>query len=287
MSAVDTTQNNKEITIESLTAQIAETEARFQKVIAEQEKVATLLIRRDLELSRANDKLRALDTAKSDFISIAAHQLRTPLSAIKWILHMTLHGDFMDENERQQFIQKAYESTDRMITLVNDLLEVDHIQSGKDHIVFKSVDIQTILHPIIFDMAPQAEKRHLTITHNLAASSIVKGDSEKLRAIFQNLIENAVKYTLEGGNVVINSAVMGKFLNVSIKDTGIGIPDDQKEQVFKKFFRAQNAVKMETVGSGLGLFIAKQIIERHGGKIWFESKQGEGTTFYITLPLAV
>lgn len=267
-----------------LEEQLAQKTTHLEQVIREQEESARLLIRRDLALNRANEKLQAFDVAKSEFISIAAHQLRTPLSAIKWILNMAVNNEFSSPQETLQFLGKAYESTERMIGLVNDLLEVDHLQSGKDHYTFVAVDVEPILQSILFDTKTMAEKRKLKVKLNLEPQSILNGDAEKIRAVFQNLIENAIKYTLLDGEIQITSKHVNNEVLLTVADNGIGIPVEQQPTVFTKFFRAKNALKVDTSGSGLGLFIVRQIVERHGGKIWFESAVGKGSTFFILLP---
>lgn len=243
-----------------------------------------LLIRRDLALSRASEQLRALDVAKSEFISVAAHQLRTPLSAMKWIMNMLEKDEFKDSAERQGFIEKGAVSVDRMIQLVNDLLEVDHIESGKKQFVFKTVDLAPVLNLIASDLDILARKRNVTIVTDLMPGSWVMGDIEMLHEVFQNLVENAVKYTLSGGTVTLSSALQGSSVVLTVADTGIGIPADQQRRLFTKFFRAQNAMKVDTTGSGLGLFIAKQIVDRHGGEITLKSAEGEGSTFTVSFP---
>lgn len=263
---------------------VASYKGQLDQLIIEQQNAAKLLIRRDLALSRANEQLQSLDIAKSEFISIAAHQLRTPLSAIKWIVSMLSEDEFKDKEERQLFIGKAAQSTDRMISLVNDLLEADHIQSGKDQFVFTSVDIVTLVTSVVSEMQAIADNRNVRIVLDLAAVGFIRGDVMKLRALFQNLIENAIKYTPPGGKIRISARLEVDFVKVIVADSGIGIPDDQKINIFSKFFRAENAKRTDTVGSGLGLFIAKQVVERHGGKLWFESKVGAGSSFFATLP---
>ncbi len=277
--------NEQEIKILELKNELSACKDQMQKLMVDQQEAAKLLIRRDLALSRANEQLQALDLAKSEFISIAAHQLRTPLSAIKWILHMLVHNEFQNEGETLEFTQKAAQSTNRMIELVNDLLEVDHIQSGKDQFVFKPLDVKALIESIVLELQTIANKRKINFDIDLKNCIEISGDATKLRELFQNLIENAIKYSLEGGNVKVTASLSEGFLEIAVKDSGIGIPEDQKYSIFSKFFRAANAMKVETVGSGLGLFIAKEIVVRHGGKIWFESKMGEGTTFFVELPL--
>jgi two-component system sensor histidine kinase VicK len=271
--------------IKELEATIADYKSQVEKTLSEQQESAKLLIRRDLALTKANEQLQALDAVKSEFISIAAHQLRTPLSAIKWIIHMLAHEEFKDVAERSMFIEKAAESTDRMIELVNDLLEADHIQSGKYQFVFAEVAADELINGIVGELKTIADERKITIETDLVSATAVRGDAMKLRALFQNLIENAIKYTLPGGKVKVSSVKETDYLKVSVSDSGIGIPDAQKNHIFSKFFRASNAVRVDTVGSGLGLFIAKEVVQRHGGNIWFESKTDVGTTFYVELPL--
>jgi signal transduction histidine kinase len=276
--------NELELKIKELEDKLSTSKLEVERVMEEQHEAAKLLIRRDLALSRANEQLQALDEAKSDFISVAAHQLRTPLSAIKWIIHMLEHDEFKDASERVDFIKKASQSTDRMIGLVNDLLEVDHIQSGKDKFIFSNVNIADLLNSLYSELNELADNRNISFKINAPASLEIKGDVTKLRALFQNLIENSIKYTLPGGFVSVDVVEEGEGIKIIVKDNGIGIPDNQKINIFSKFFRAQNALKLETVGSGLGLFIAKQIVDRHGGKMAFESKVGQGTTFIVGLP---
>ncbi len=262
---------------------------KLQKAVDDQQTGAKMLIRRDLELTRANEKLHELDELKSNFLSVVAHQLRTPLSGIKWTVNMILNGEMGELNtEQKSFLMKSYESNDRMITLVNDMLGADHIESGKLKYDFISTQISDLLDNVLYDMLPSANKKNLHIEFSNKNSSLPKVhiDTEKIRAVFQNLLENAIKYTPVGGKIEIGFKVVDGFIEISITDTGIGIPSDQSKNIFNRFFRAQNAIKMETDGSGLGLFITKAIVERHGGKIWFKSDLGKGSSFIFTVPIA-
>ncbi len=279
--------NDQEQKIKELESKLADCETKLQSTLNEQLEAAKLLIRRDLALSRANEQLQVLDVAKSEFISVAAHQLRTPLTAVKWILYMLLKNEFKSSEARTEFTEKAAKSTERLIELVNDLLEVDHIQSGKYQFVFEPVDVKGVINSILSELQPLVEKNKINIKISLETDGKINGDPQKLRALFQNLIENAIKYSPTEGVVSITLKTKDKFIQAEVKDSGIGIPEDQKYRIFSKFFRASNAMKQETVGSGLGLFIAKEVVERHGGKIWFESKAGEGTSFFVELPLYV
>src|SRR3989338_4653269 len=261
---------------------------KLEQVAEEYNTGTKLLIRRDLELSRANEKLQKFDETKSNFISIVAHQLRTPLSGIKWTLSMLLDGDMGElNNDQKTFLMKTYESNTRMITLVNDMLVADGIQSGRVHYGFKHIDSVYLLDNMLFEMSPQAAKKNVSIKYKSKFENLpqIYVDPETMRAVLQNLLENAIKYTIDKGKIEIDIIREGDHLVISISDNGIGIPEDQSLDIFVKFFRARNAIKQETDGSGLGLYIAKAIVEKNGGTIWFESKEGEGATFYFTVPL--
>lgn len=271
-----------------LEGKIKQRTAELVTLLAKQDTDAKILIQRDTELTLANEKLQELDKIKSDFISVAAHQLRTPLSGVKWTLNMLLAGDMGSlNNDQKTFLMKTYESNTRMITLVNDMLVADGIQSGRVQYQFKHVDITDLIDNVLFEIGPQAVKRSITISykHAIDHTTLVHVDPEAMRAVVQNLLENAVKYTPDGGTVEIGIVKEGEHLVVSIADTGIGIPQDQIKNIFVKFFRARNAVKKETDGSGLGLYITKTTVEKNGGTIWFESTEGKGSTFYFTVPL--
>lgn len=261
---------------------------KLRKAVLEQKESAKLLIRRDLELTRANEKLHELDKAKSHFISIVAHQLRTPLSGIKWSLNMIL-GETLGPltDEQRVFLKRCYESNERLIVLINDMLGADRIDSGKLKYHFKPTGLSNLIDNVLFETVPIVNDKKLEVAfaHKDGLPQVFV-DEEKISLAFQNILENAFKYTPKGGKVEINLEVDGEFIKISVKDYGIGIPEEEQKNVFSRFFRAKNAIKVETDGSGLGLFIAKGIIEKHGGKIWFESKEQEGTSFHFTVPIS-
>lgn len=245
------------------------------------------LQQREVELLRANEELKVLDKVKSQFVSVAAHQLRTPLSAVKWTFELLLSGDMGTlQPEQKTLLMKAHESNQRLIGLINDLLDVDHIESGKFTYRFVPIDLFELIDNLILELASKANARkvRLILERSPITVSKITADPEKLRIVLQNLMENGIKYTLEGGAVHIGVAEDETFLTVTVRDTGIGIPEEDQGKLFTKFFRAPNAVKVQTEGSGLGLFIVKEIVLQHGGKIWFESKAGKGTTFSFTIP---
>jgi len=262
--------------------------SELERLIKAQEHGARMLVRRDLELTRANERLQKLDEVKSNFISVVAHQLRTPLSGIKWTLNLLTSEDLGAlKTEQKTFLMKAYESNERMISLVNDLLGADRVESGKLRYQFQPVPIGDVVDSVLFELIPQAKLKHITIKFVERAENLpkIRADAEKLRAVMQNLLDNAIKYSRDGGQVDIGFRPSGKEMLVFIKDDGIGIPKSEQIRVFERFFRAQNAIKTEVGGTGLGLYIVKSMIEQQGGKVWFESEEGKGVTFSITLPI--
>jgi PAS domain S-box-containing protein len=233
------------------------------------------------------DKL--VERMKTEFVSIAAHQLRTPLSAIKWTLRMVLDGDTGELNlEQKDLLEKTYVSNERMISLINDLLNVSRIEEGRFLYKQGLASLEDIISIVIESSQELLKMKKTTMVFNKPKEALpqVSVDKEKMELVVQNLLENAVKYTPEGGSITISLEKNDRDIVFKIKDTGVGIPDDQQERIFTKFFRGDNVIRMETEGSGLGLYTTKNIVDAHKGKIWFDSKEGEGTTFYFTIPIA-
>jgi len=255
--------------------------------IRDQDHISKMLIRRDLELTRANENLQKLDKMKSEFISTAAHQLRTPLSGIKWTLSMILNNDIKEKNEQKAFLMKAYESNDRIINLVNDMLVADRVESSTEKYNFVPTDIFVVLDSVILDLLPQINKKNILINIKSNNKNMPKiyADSLKIRSVFQNLLENSIKYSKENGKIDLDFVIRDNFIQFSIRDYGIGIPESQKKNIFSKFFRGENAKRIVADGTGLGLFIVNSVIEKHEGKIWFDSEENKGTIFYFTLPI--
>jgi len=252
-------------------------------IMREDRKIGTLVILRDITREKIIERL------KTEFVSISAHQLRTPLSAVKWTLKMILDGDLGDISEEQrEFLLKTYKSNQRMISLINDLLNVTRIEEGR--FIYKTIsqDIVKIAKEAFISCSSLAKRKKIILSFQKSNIKIPNAsvDSEKISIVFQNLLDNAIHYTKQGGKVIMSLKYLKrkKQILITVKDTGVGIPKDQQKRVFKKFFRAGNALKTETVGTGLGLFISKNIVEAHHGKIWFESIENKGTKFYFTIP---
>lgn len=236
-----------------------------------------------LERKWDHERLKEVDRMKSEFVSVASHQLRTPLTGIKWFCQLLLGGKAGALlPDQQDFISQVNTSNDRMIALVEDLLNVSRIETGKKFEIIKtSLDVSALVRSVIDEHLPLSLKRTQTITYTPPSSfPMMQVDEQKIRQVLGNLISNALKYS-PVGSVVEVSLTMDKKQRavVAVTDHGIGIPLAQQKRIFEKFFRAENAVSSETDGTGLGLYIAKSICEAHGGGLSFVSTKGKGTTF--------
>jgi PAS domain S-box-containing protein len=231
---------------------------------------------------------KAIETMKSDFVSLTAHQLRTPLSAIKWTLKLLLKGDFGKiTKDQKEFIERMSRSTEKMILLIGDLLNITKIEEGRYIFDMTPTDMETIVLSAISLYRVPIEEKKIEFTFKKPKKfPKVKMDVEKIKLAVQNLFDNAIKYTHPKGSLQVELSCGTNEVQFKIKDSGMGIPKSQQERVFSKFFRGANVMKVVTEGTGLGLFITKNIIEAHGGKIWFESEENKGTTFYFTLPVS-
>lgn len=246
-------------------------------------KIGTLVIIHDITREKTVERM------KTEFVSIAAHQLRTPISAIKWTLRMVLDGDFGPvTNEQKDFLEKTYQSNERMINLVNDLLNVTRIEEGRYLYNITAVNLEDVIAKVSDTYSEILKHKHLVLSYDKPAAPLskVRVDVEKISLVISNLIENSIKYTPVNGTIQVAITEADGKITVSVKDSGIGILKSQQDRIFTKYFRGLNVLRMETEGTGLGLFISKNIVETHGGKIWFESEENKGTTFLFTLPIA-
>ena len=259
---------------------------QLSSILSEQDRTARMLIRRDRALSRLNEHLREADGLKSEFVTVAAHQMRTPLSGVKWCLDMLASEQVGPINSKQKkMLLKTYESNERMILLVNNLLNTDRIESGRTDLDLEEADIKDIIDNIIYYIKPQTDSKGIEL--KVSSEDVLPKaelDTEKFQDAIQNIVENAVKYIDKNGKIDIRIYNKDGMVVTEVSDNGIGISEASKEKVFAKFHRGENAVKMRTEGSGLGLFVSKEIVERHNGSISFESKEGGGTTFYVSVP---
>jgi len=233
---------------------------------------------------------REIDRMKSEFISITSHQLRTPLSSIRWYAEMMLAGDTGKLNEKQtNFLNDLHESTITAVNLINNLLDVQRIEGGAMRVSLETVQLEENIEGVISTILPLAVASNAEITKNFGKELLpkVKADPKKLSQVFLNIISNAITYNIGKGEIIINLQKSGENIVFSCKDSGIGIPLEEQRNIFKKFFRASNTAGVGAPGSGIGLYICKVYVEEMKGKIWFESKGiNKGTTFYVSLPIA-
>ena len=229
---------------------------------------------------------KELDRLKTEFVSVTSHQLRTPLSAIKWIIELMLHeGAGPLTAEQKEFLTQASDSNERMIALIADLLNISRIEAGRLALSPVEVDLSVLTGHVLREFLEKIKEKKLALsTRFYKEARPVVADPKYLHQVLSNLISNAVKYTRPGGRITI--AVRSEKGEVvwSISDTGMGIPRAQQDRVFQKFFRGDNVIREETEGTGLGLYVAKSLTEAMGGRIWFTSTEGKGTAFFFALP---
>jgi len=241
------------------------------------------------KLREQQTRERVMSQMKSEFISIAAHQLRTPLSAVKWTIKMMTDGDLGSiTKEQREFLERGYQVNERMIALVGDLLNVSRIEEGRFGYRFAPIDFIEYATQFIKRYAQQARSKNMGVTFEPPLNDLPKLniDASKMDLVFQNLLDNAIKYSYPGGVVRVSVSTLPQFVEVTMADNGIGIPKHQLHRVFTKFFRGDNVVRLQTEGSGLGLFIVRNIIKNHGGDVRVESEENKGTKMIFTLPIS-
>jgi PAS domain S-box-containing protein len=244
--------------------------------------IGTIEVFRDITIEKDIDK------AKTEFVSLASHQLRTPLSTVSWYSEMLLSGDVGELNDQQKnFVNEIYNGNKRMIELVSSLLNVSRIELGTFAVEPEISDIKEIVESVLGELKPIVIEKKMSIKttyeDNLEKINL---DKKLIRIVFQNLLTNALKYTDDGGKIDLSVKTKDDdYVLVTVSDNGFGVPQSQQGEIFKKLFRADNAKAKDKSGTGLGLYIIKSIIEQSsGGKLWFESIENKGTTFYFTLP---
>jgi signal transduction histidine kinase len=246
------------------------------------------LVKLNIIYSKLNRRLKEIDQMKTEFISVASHQMRTPLSAIKWVLRMILDGDLGPLNTQQkEMLVKGYQTNERMITLINDLLNVSRIEEGRFRYRFVHMSIGELIESVIQEINSVIKKRNVKFEYKKPKTPVPKVniDPQKIRLVIMNLLDNAIKFTPPGGRVTISLQHDSNNVTFTVADNGVGIPSSQQHRIFTKFFRADNVIRMQTDGSGLGLFIVKNIVNNHQGQVRFESTEGRGTTFSFSLPI--
>lgn len=241
-----------------------------------------------------------VDRMKSEFVSLVSHELRTPLTSIKGYVDLLLDGDAGELTEEQQeFLGIIKNNADRLIALINDLLDVSRIESGKIELQRGPLDLAQLIQGVADSLHPsiEAKGQHLTLDlegrrelsqvgQDCTFLPTVMADADRVTQILINLLSNAYKYTPAGGSISVRAYSEGDYVRVDVQDTGIGLSTEEQSQIFTRFFRANNRTVQEVGGTGLGLSIARSLVEMHSGKITVSSSPGQGSTFSFTLPIA-
>jgi signal transduction histidine kinase len=260
---------------------------RFDEIKQFNETLKLEVERATAELRSSNKKLQELDTAKDEFITMASHQLRTPLTSIKGYLSMVLEGDVGKVSSKQRdMLGAAFSSSQRMVFLIGDLLNVSRLQTGKFVIEPVVCDVPDMIISEIEQLRETARSKKLKLVFK-APKNFPKLylDETKTRQVVMNFIDNAIYYTPSGGKIEVSLSATPTKVEFLVKDNGIGVPKHEAHNLFTKFYRAANARKARPDGTGLGLFMAKKVIIDQGGAIIFHSKEGEGSTFGFTFPM--
>jgi signal transduction histidine kinase len=244
---------------------------------------------RTRDLAFANERLQELDRLKSDFVSNVSHELRTPLTAIKGAVDLVLREVAGPLTEKQvHYLTRVRSNTQHLAGLINDLLDLSKIESGRIEMKSSRVSLGGLLHEVVETLLPVAAEKVITLDANISEPSIlVWADRDKINQILMNLIGNAIKFTSEQGRVTVSASKNGQeSVQVSVSNTGPGIPPEEKEKIFDKFYQIAEVGGTKPKGTGLGLAICKALVELHGGRTWVESELQRGSTFYFTLPAA-
>lgn len=247
-----------------------------------------LLIRYTFLEIKRREEAEKLSQAKSEFLSIASHQLRTPLTVIKGYLSMLLEGGYGQvEGQIKRVLENVYLANERLIRLVNDFLKASRIETGKIDLNLEKTNLETLIENVVSELEIKAKEKNLYLIFEKPKEPIpeILADKEKIREVLVNLIDNGIRYTKSGG-IRVGFEQEKKFIRIFVQDTGEGLEKKDLEKLFESFSRGSAGEKLFVEGAGLGLYIAKKIVELHKGKIWAESEgKGKGSTFYVELPL--
>ena len=262
-----------------------------KREISQREKIEFLAA----NIRQANIRLTELDRQKSEFISFASHQLRAPLTAMKGYASLILDGDLGElSKEVRQAISRIFDSSKTLTIIVDDYLNISRIELGTMKYLFTVLNLRELVSNVIGELKPNIEKSGLTLTftntsENINERFMINADADKLKQVIANVIDNSIKYTPKGSvNINLSKDMSSRKILLSVKDDGVGISPEVMPKLFSKFVRASNANRQNIYGTGLGLYIAKEVMSAHKGRIWAESDgEGKGSTFYIELDMVI
>jgi len=266
--------------------QALENSQLFEKTWQAQQELERKVEERTQELSKALEEIKAVSKRKTDFVSSVSHELRTPLTSIKGYASILLSEKLgklpLEIKER---LEKINRHSDELVQLVNDLLDISRLESGKISMKIEKLNLKEIIEGIKDLMDVQLKEKNIKFNFELSSDTeYVLADRQQLERVFINLIGNAIKFTPQGGAISIKTSSLDGFCQIDITDTGIGIPEESLNSIFDEFYRVDNPINQKIKGTGLGLPLVKRIVEAHGGKIWVTSKLNVGSTFSFTLP---
>lgn len=255
--------------------------ATVSPIMLEGKPIGTIQVFRDIT------REQQIDRAKTEFVSLASHQLRTPLTAIRWYLELLLKGQMGRLTEEQaKSLEEVHNTSLHMIELVNALLSVARIEVGTLAVTPEPSDIEQLAREVVAELRPQIIEKNLHFEEQYdPAIPSLSLDPDLTRIIFQNLLSNAVKYTPVGGNIDLSIERKKRSIYIEVADNGYGVPKHQQRHLFTKLFRADNVRQQDTDGTGLGLYIVRSIVEGSRGRVWFKSEENKGSTFYVRLPI--
>lgn len=257
-------------------------------VVASVSMVTVFILAIGTAVIRSVERVAEASRMKSEFISIASHELKTPLSAIKWAIDLLLSYKKQGFSEEQtEYLRAINENNERLIKLTSDLLDVSRIESGKFVLNPRQESIVSVIGGLVKEFQRAAASLNISLTFSPPAEEIplIYFDPDRIKIVLERLINNAIKYIKDKGNVNLSVARDGNKIIVRVKDTGVGIPQHDQPLIFNKFYRSSNKLLYQTQGAGLGLFIARAFIESSGGKIGFESDEKTGSIFWFSLPI--
>lgn len=259
---------------------------RFYEILNFNQTLKQEIAEATAQLRITNRKLRRLDEIKDEFISMASHQLRTPLTSVKGYISMVLEGDAGEVTPQQrQLLEEAFTSAQRMVYLIGDFLNVSRLQTGRFIIEWKPTNLAQLIQDEVAQLQETANRRDIKINFKMPVDfPQLFIDENKVRQVIMNFIDNAIFYSKPGGKITITLLAQAQQIEFKVQDTGIGVPAAERPKLFTKFFRAENARRARPDGTGVGLFMAKKVVAAHGGSIIFDSKEGKGSTFGFSLP---